>query len=104
LVPTPKSYLQDEFLRVFADGHRATARRIAARITKLGVSPELQRGITAIVEDELRGAYHGNLVVFDGGSSLADHGLIKIVDDQGTPFARNLHEICFAFYDRKAGH
>jgi hypothetical protein len=51
------------------------------------------------VFEELRGLYHGNLVVFDGGSSLADHGLIKIVDEEGTAFATNLHESCFEAYD-----
>ncbi len=48
------------------------------------------------------GLYHGSLVVFDGGSSLADHGLIKIVDDAGMPFVRHLHEIGFKAYDKYA--
>lgn len=34
-----------------------------------------------------------------GGSSLADHGLIKIVDDEGVEFISYLHEIGFDAYD-----
>lgn len=97
-----KSYLQDEFLQVFADGHRVTAKRILSRLIAAGVPPELEPNVAEIVRDELRGLYHGNLVVFDGGSSLADHGLIKIVDDEGTPFDSYLHEIGFAVYDERA--
>jgi hypothetical protein len=95
-----ESYLQDEFLRVFADGHKAIAKRIVRRLTEAGVAPALEAQVREIVYDELRGLYHGNLVVFDGGSSLADHGLIKIVDDEGSSFIGHLHEIGFEFYDR----
>jgi hypothetical protein len=96
------SYLQDEFLRVLADGHRATEKRIVSRLMSAGVAPEMEARIREIVHDEVRGLYHGSLVVFDGGSSLADHGLIKIVDDEGTPFVRHLHEIGFTAYDENA--
>ena len=95
----PDSYLQDEFLRVFADGHRATAKRIVSRLVAAGISPELEERVREIVRDEVRGLFHGSLLIFDGGSSLADHGLIKIVDDEDTPFARHLHEIGFGVYD-----
>ena len=94
-----KSYLQDEFLRVFADGHRATATRILRRLADAGLPSDLHFRATEIVQDELRGLYHGSLVVFDGGSSLADTGLIKIVDDEGVGFISHLHEICFEAYD-----
>ena len=96
-----KSYLQDEFLRVFADGHRATAERIVSRLTALGIPAALQQQMAEIVLHEIRGLYHGSLVVFDGGSSLADQGLIKIIDDEGTQFVRNLHEIGFEAYDER---
>jgi len=96
------SYLQDDFLRVFADGHRATAKRIVSRLASLGIPPELHEQVREIVHDEVRGLYHGSLVVFDGGSSLADHGMIKIVDDEGTPFVTHLHEIGFRHYDERA--
>jgi hypothetical protein len=95
----PDSYLQNEFLRVFADGHRATAKRIVSKLTELDLAPELRQRVTEIVENEIRGLYHGNLVVLDGGSSLADVGLLKIIDDKGATFATNLHEIGFRYYD-----
>lgn len=97
----PESYLQKEFLEVFADGHRATVERIASRISALDIPPELLARVREIIQDEMRGLYHGNLVVFDGGSSLADHGLIKIIDDEGTTFSTHLHEICFQYYDKR---
>lgn len=96
------SYLQDEFLRVFADGHRATVKRIVSRLELLGIPPELHKQVREIVRDEVRGLYHGSLVVFDGGSSLADQGMIKIIDDEGTPFINHLHEIGFNHYDECA--
>ena len=95
----PTSNLQDEFLRVFADGHRATAKRIMAKLAALGLPPDLRERANQIVADELRGLYHGNLVVFDGGSRLADYGLVWIVDDNGAALAGNLHEVGFRFYD-----
>lgn len=95
----PNSYLQDEFLRVFAVGHKATENRIVSRLVSLGIPAELHEQVKDIVQDEVRGLYHGNLVVFDGGSSLADRGLIKIVDDENTPFETHLHEIGFKYYD-----
>jgi hypothetical protein len=53
----------------------------------------------AIIKDELRGLYHGLLVIFDGGTALADEGLIQIVDDEGIEFDRYLHEICFGYWE-----
>jgi hypothetical protein len=103
-LPMPDSHLQDEFLRVFADGHRATVNRIVSRLASLGMQPELHEKVREIVHDEVRGLYHGGLVVFDGGSSLADHGIIKIVDDEGTPFTTHLHEIGFSYYDELLPH
>jgi hypothetical protein len=94
-----ESHLQAEFLRVFAAGHIATTNRIMSRASDLHPSPELLAQLRQIVHDELRGLYHGSLVLFDGGSSLADHGLLRITDDNGTQFARNLHEIGFDSYD-----
>jgi hypothetical protein len=96
-----ESYLQDEFLHVLADGHKATAERIVAQLSALGIPAALLQQVAEVVRHEIRGLYHGNLVVFDGGSSLADHGLIKIIDDEGTPFVRNLHEIGFGAYDER---
>jgi hypothetical protein len=93
------SYLQEEFLRVFADSHRATAQRIVSKLMAAGIPSGEETRVREIVQDELRGLYHGSLVVFDGGSSLADHGLINIVDDKGMAFSSRLHEIGFEVYD-----
>jgi hypothetical protein len=94
-----ESYLQGEFLQVFAEGHRATAERIVSKLESLDISPGLQQQVSKIVHDEIRGLYHGNLVVFDGGSNLANHGMIKIIDDNGAPFVTYLHEIGLRHYD-----
>jgi hypothetical protein len=80
------SRLQEPFMREVVANFRATQARIESRIAE---SP-LER--TSIVEDELRGLYHGILVIFDGGSGLADEGLVSIVDEDGNPFDRCLHE------------
>jgi hypothetical protein len=37
-------------------------------------------------------------VILDGGSSLADHGLVRVIDDEGQTFDRFLHEICLQFW------
>jgi hypothetical protein len=52
----------------------------------------------SVVEDELCGLYHGLFVIFDGGTALADEGLISIVDEDGESFDRFLHEVCFAHW------
>ncbi len=54
--------------------------------------------MAAVVEDELRGLYHGLLVIFDGGTALADEGLVSVVDEDGVVFDRHLHEICFGYW------
>jgi hypothetical protein len=54
--------------------------------------------VGSIIEDEMRGLYHGILVILDGGTALADEGLIQVVDDEGKPFDRFLHEICFKYW------
>ena len=46
----------------------------------------------------MRGLYHGLFVIFDGGTVLADEGLVWIVDKDGEPFDRLLHEICFRYW------
>jgi hypothetical protein len=93
------SPLQEPFLRVFAFGHKATAQRMTRRIAELGIDPDTVKMIDEILNDEMRGLYHGSLVVFDGGSCLADDGLIHIVDEDGITFDLYLHEICLPYYD-----
>ena len=56
----------------------ATQARIARRLARV---PPAQAA--AVVEDELRGLYHGLFVIFDGGTALADEGLVRIRDDEG---------------------
>jgi hypothetical protein len=87
------SFLQEPFLREVALSFIATKARILRRLA--GSLPEATE---AIIEDELRGLYHGLFVIFDGGSALANRGLVRIADEDGKSFDRFLHEICFAFW------
>lgn len=87
-----RSRLQEPFMREVVATFRATQDRIVRRIA------EAPSGARSIVEDELRGLFHGLFVVFDGGTSLADEGLISIVDEDDERFDRFLHEICFRYW------
>jgi hypothetical protein len=44
-------------------------------------------------DDLRRQEFLGVLVMFDGGTALADLGLVSIVDEDGVAFQRFLHEI-----------
>lgn len=90
-----RSYLQEPFMREVAANFVATQGRIARRLagTPAGAA-------AAVVEDELRGLYHGLFVIFDGGTALADEGLVRIRDDDGVEFDRFLHEICFSYWPK----
>jgi hypothetical protein len=90
----PKSPLQELFLREYAATFQATAARLTERLTT-GTDHSTMR---EAIEDELRGLYHGVLVIFDGGSGLANEGLIQIADEDGVPFDRHLHEICHGYW------
>ena len=85
-----RSRLQEPFLREVAATFLATKARLVRRLAN--ASPAEAE---AIVGDELKGLYHGLLVILDGGSALANEGLVQIVDEEGKPFDRFLHEICF---------
>jgi hypothetical protein len=91
----PPSDLQEPFLRELAHTFQATRDRILVRLreSEAGTDPQ------AVVGAELRGLFHGLLVMFDGGSALADRGLMQIVDEEGVPFVRYLHEIGFGYWD-----
>lgn len=89
------SRLQDPFMREYAANFKATHSRIARRVAE---SPSDAVGI---MEEELRGLYHGLLVILDGGSALADEGLVSVVDEDGESFDRFLHEICFRYWPRE---
>jgi hypothetical protein len=87
------SRLQEPFLRELAENFIATQRRVSRRLAD--VDPADIAARDAVLLDEMRGLYHGVLVMFDGGTSLANRGLISIVDEDGVAFQRRLHEICF---------
>jgi hypothetical protein len=86
-----KSRLQDPFMRELADTFRATRRRIGQRLAEAGAIHAGERD--AIIQYELQGLFLGVLVTFDGGTALADLGLLRIVDEDGVAFQRFLHEI-----------
>ena len=88
-----RSRLQELFMQEYAATFRATQARIERRLIEV-----LPADAPAIVEDELRGLYHGLLVIFDGGSALANEGLVSVVDEDGVAFDRYLHEVCFGFW------
>ena len=81
-------------MRELAATFKATLARIEGSIENHRDSDE----IASSVRDELRGLYHGILVTFDGGTALADEGLIQIVDEDGVAFDRYLHELCFDYW------
>jgi hypothetical protein len=87
------SRLQEPFLREIAAMFAVTKDRILRRLSDSHTS-----NAECIIEDELRGLYHGLFVIFDGGSALADHGLVGVVDDEGQAFDRFLHEVCFQYW------
>ena len=91
------SRMQEPFVREIAATFQATQARIARRLAEAASTDAL-----AIVEDELRGLYHGLFVVLDGGSALADVGLVLLVDEDGRTLERSLHETCFGFWPRSA--
>ena len=92
-----QSRMQEPFVREIAATFQATLARIARRLADASSTDAL-----AIVEDELRGLYHGLFVVLDGGSALADVGLVSVVDEDGRAFGRSLHETCFGFWPRSS--
>jgi hypothetical protein len=88
-----RSRLQEPFLREFAATFRAAQARIERRLAESSPADA-----PAVVEDELRGLYHGLFVILDGGSALANEGLVSVVDEDGVAFDRYMHEICFRFW------
>ncbi|MDB5384928.1 MAG: hypothetical protein JWM11_574 [Planctomycetaceae bacterium] len=78
-----------------AETFRATQQRLARRLSEVSSAQ-----CAAIIEEELRGLYHGLFVIFDGGTVLADDGLIQIIDEEGLEFDRFLHEICFGYWPK----
>lgn len=83
-------------MRDVAASFVATRERIARRLATGEATDAM-----VVVEDELRGLFHGLFVIFDGGTSLADEGLVRIVDEDGIEFDRFLHELCFRFWPKE---
>ena len=80
-------------MREVAATFQATQARIVRRLAEARST-----NAEAIVEDELRGLYHGLFVILDGGTALANEGLVSVVDEDGEAFDRFLHEFCFGFW------
>ena len=91
-----RSYLQEPFMREVAATFAAVRARIAKRLV------EAPTDAMAVVEDELWGLYHGLFVILDGGTALAEEGLVRIQDEDGVEFDRFLHEICFSYWSKTA--
>ena len=60
-----KSHLQEPFMKEVRENFRATQKRIVRRLAQ---APQTEA--SDIVEDELRGLYHGLFVILDGGCNL----------------------------------
>ena len=88
-----RSRLQEPFMREVSLAFAATAARIERRLAQASAAEA-----KAVIDDELRGLYHGLFVILDGGSALADEGLLRLADEDGVPFDRFLHEICFRYW------
>jgi hypothetical protein len=89
-----QSRLQTPFVEEVARTFQATQARIVRRLSE---KPSTE-SVESILEGEFRGLYHGLFVMLDGGTALANEGLISVVDEDGVAFDRFLHEICFGFW------
>lgn len=87
-----KSRMQEPFVREVPANFLVTQARIARRLAD---EPDKA---ASIIEDELQGLYHGLFVILDGGTALAEQGLVSVVDEDGVAFNRFLHETCLAFW------
>ena len=87
------SSMQEPFLREMALNFKMSLKGIA---TSLDVEddPEAMQKL----EHQLQSLFHGILVTLDGGSALADEGLIYIVDESGQKFDRWLHEVYLEYF------
>ena len=91
--PSTESRLQQPFLRLLCqDFHR-----VALDITEL-VKINSPQQVEEKVTDLMKGLLHSTCCIFDGGSPLADLGLIDIIDEDGVPFDKHLLEICMCFW------
>lgn len=89
----PQSPLQDIFLENLIEIMRTSRQTILDRTNFLNTSDQTK--VDQIVWWGILGIVHGILCEFDGSTSLADHGLISITDEDGNPFDRYIHELLF---------
>lgn len=89
----PQSPLQDIFLENLVEIMRSSRQRVLSRANFLTKSDQTK--VDQIVWWEILGIVHGILCEFDGATSLADHGLISITDEDNNPFDKYIHELLF---------
>lgn len=92
-----KSEIQEEFLNELADNIRASRCRIKKATAKWGLNSQVSSHLEELIWEELQTVAHSFLVSIDGGTSLAEKGLISIFDEHGNEFDNYLHEL---FFDR----
>ena len=94
-----RSYMQDAFLKELSEMATATKKRISSQVSNIDLSEADKSQLNDVLTSELRGLIHGILVTLDGGSALADDGLISVVDEDGKSFDRNLHELITGYFN-----
>lgn len=67
----------------------APYRAISEALTSAGVASDAVR---AVLSESMRGLAHSIFVVLDGGTSLAEHGRLHVVDEQRQSIGEGLHE------------
>lgn len=64
-------------------------RALAAKLSSPALRPHVERALRNL----LYGQLHSVLVMFDGGSSLANETNLTIADDNGDQYPEGLHEL-----------
>jgi hypothetical protein len=70
-------------------------RRLAAVLSEANAVDDFVYAVRACVE----GCAHSLLVTIDGGTALAEKGLIDLVDAEGNSLGAGLHEEMFSNFD-----
>jgi hypothetical protein len=95
------SALQTQFLNEVIDGIVAAYKRLDHILKDIPIGLADKEKMKEKLRDELSGVAFGICVILDGGSGLADNGLIRIIDEEGNTFDRNLHEIILYMLDKR---
>lgn len=88
-----KSPLQPIFLDNLTAIMRASRARVLHGLRFL--KEEVRVKVDEVVWKEIKGVIHGVLCELDGATSLANHGLVSVIDEEGNTFDRHLHELSF---------